>query len=395
MRTATTLTTLALACAGLLACTPLSTRSTATATEGSDDAYLAGRNHHLARRYEEARAAYQAALQADPQHISARNGLATLHAEQREFAAAVAIWRELTAPLSLSSGPGKAYLFGNLGHAYLLSGDYDDALVALEKACLLDPLNPRAWELMGETLRKLGQDARAEQMLRQAATLRQHDLRADLAAIGDKTSVAAIGQAAQVQEAVKEQDDAWLDTELRMTAGGMFELRRGKAPTPAGLPAPAAPLAPVPAAPAIEGAVARLEIRNGNGVPGMARALARRLGEPGVRVTRLSNDKGFSVRRTRIEYEAAHRAAAERLAERLGSAQLQEVRDAAPADLRLVLGRDLGRRGVALRPPKVPAGVTGAAGAATAASTPRGAGQDQLNASGAPSCLACLLLISS
>ncbi|MEH6433609.1 tetratricopeptide repeat protein [Massilia sp. DD77] len=371
MRTATTLTTLALACAGLLACTPLSMQSADTAAAaGGDDAYLAGRNHHLARRYQEARAAYQAVLRAEPRHISARNGLATLHAEQREFAAAVAIWRELTAPLTLSSGPGKAYLFGNLGHAYFLSGDYEHALVALEKACLLDPLNPRAWQLMGETLRKLGQDARAEQMLRQAATLRQHDLRADLAAIGGKTSVPAIGQAAQTRETVKDQDDGWLDTELRMTAGGMFELRRGKAPAPAGLPAPVVPLAPAPTAPVIEGAMVRLEIRNGNGVPGMARALARRLGEPGMKVTRLSNDKGFDVRRTRIEYAAAHRAAAERLAARVGSVQLQEVRDAAPADLRLVLGRDLGRRGVALRPPKAPAGVTGAAGAATAASTP-------------------------
>ena len=348
MRTATTVSVLALACAGagLLACTPLPTQTSAAllASRG-DESYLAGRNHHLARRYDEARAAYQAALAADPRNVDARNGLATLHAEQRDFAAAIAIWRELTAPLTMSSGPDKAYLLGNLGHAYFLDGDYEQALVALEKACLLDPLNPRTWQLLGETLRKLGQDARAEQMLGQADALRRHDFRADLAAVGGKTSVTAIGQALQAPRREEGREPVWLETELHVAGNGMLELRRGKAS------APAAPPAPAPAAPPIEAAVTRLEIRNGNGVTGMARALARLLGVAGMKVTRLSNDKGFAVRRTRIEYEAAHRAAAERLAERIGSAQLREVPACAPADVRLVLGRDLPRRGLALRTP--------------------------------------------
>ncbi|MEF5310921.1 tetratricopeptide repeat protein, partial [Escherichia coli] len=92
---------------------------------------LAGRNHHLARRYEEARAAYQAALQMAPAHVNARNGLATLYAEQREFATAIALWRALTESLTMSSGPGKTYLFSNLGQAHFLNAEYDDALVAL------------------------------------------------------------------------------------------------------------------------------------------------------------------------------------------------------------------------------------------------------------------------
>jgi tetratricopeptide (TPR) repeat protein len=340
---------------------------------GGDEAYLAGRNHHLARRYDEARAAYQAALAADPGHVNARNGLATLHAEQRHFAAAIAIWRELTEALTMSSGPDKAYLLGNLGHAYFLGGDYDKALVALEKACLLDPLNPRSWQLLGETLRKLGQDARAEQMLKQADALRRHDFRADLAAVGGKTSVPAIGQALQAPRPGEGREPVWLETELHVAGNGMLELRR-KAPAPDPAPDPA----PAPAAPPIEAAVTRLEIRNGNGVTGMARALARQLRDAGMKVTRLSNDKGFAVRRTRIEYEAAQRAAAERLAARIGSVQLREVPARAPADLRLVLGRDLPRRGVALRAPArppVPAGLE--AGAATAASVPAAAGRDK------------------
>ena len=87
----------------------------------------------------------------------------------------------------------------------------------------------------------------------------------------------------------------------------------------------------------------------------MARTLARQVGTGGLKVTRLSNQKGFGVHQTRIEYEATYREAAQRLASRFGSAQLEEVASCAPANLRVVLGRDVARRGFALRP-AAPAG---------------------------------------
>jgi len=355
MRTTTSFnpwfTRLSLLCAGasLLACAPFGGRvDTDQGMPGAqmrqaDDAYLTGRNHHLARRYDEAHAAYQAALQAAPQHVNARNGLATLHAEQREFAAAIALWRALTESLTPASGPAHAYLFSNLGNAYFLSGDYDNALATLEKACLLDPLNHRSWQLLGETLRKLGQEERAQQMLSQAAALRAHDLRADYAAAGGTTPVAAIDRALKTKAPARE-EPGWGQTELLVGVDGMLELRRGPAPVLPSPPVPT-PIAPAGAAPAL----ALVEIRNGNGVSGMARMLARQVGTDGLKVTRLSNQRGFGVRRTRIEFEPAYRDAAERLATRLRGVQLQEVVSCAPAGLRVVLGRDLAR-GVVLRP---------------------------------------------
>lgn len=360
MPSLTLLARLALLCAGatLAACAPIGGRPVVElAASAGDDAYLAGRNHHLARRYDEARAAYQAALQAAPGHVSARNGLATLHAEQREFATAIALWRALTESLTLSSGPGKAYLFSNLGHAYFLNGEYDHALVALEKACLLDPLNPRSWQLLGETLRKLGHEERAQQMLSQASALQAHDLRADYAVAGSQTRVAALDRALK---APAREEGGWSQVQLQVGADGMLELRRG--PLPASPSAPARPSEPEPEpvpAPATPGpgapVLALVELRNGNGVSGMARSLARQVGTDGLKVARLSNHKGFGVRQTRIEYEAAYREAAERLASRFGSAQLHEVASCAPANLRVVLGRDVARRAFALRP-AVPAG---------------------------------------
>ncbi len=346
MPTPTSFTRLALLCAGagLAACAPLDTRPAGNgAAATADDAYLAGRNHHLARRYDEARAAYETALQAAPTHVNARNGLATLYAEQREFATAIALWRALTESLTMSSGPGKAYLFSNLGHAYFLNGEYDHALVALEKACVLDPLNQRSWQLLGETLRKLGQEERAQQMLSQADALRSHDLRADYANAGGQTAVAAIDRALK---APGREEGGWSQVQLHVGADGMLELRRGPLPAsspPAPSPAPAMPVGSAPALPLID-------VRNGNGVPGMARKLARQVGTDGLKVTRLSNQPGFGVRQTRIEFEAAYREAAQRLASRFGSAQLQEVASCAPANLRVVLGRDIARRGFALRP---------------------------------------------
>lgn len=349
MRTTTLFTRLALLCtsAGLIACAPIGGRPTFdAAVPAADEAYFTGRNHHLARRYDEARAAYQAALQAAPQHVNARNGLATLYAEQREFGAAIALWQALTESLTLASGPGKAYLFSNLGHAYFLNGAYAEALVALEKACLLDPLNHRSWQLLGETLRKLGQEERAQQMLSQADALRAHDIRADVAAAGGRTTVAAIDRALKAPAGA---EPGWAQVHLHVGVDGMLELRRsaGGASTPA--PAPAAPVKG-------NAALALVEIRNGNGVQGMARLLARQVAEGGLKVTRLSNQPGFGVRRTRIEFEAAHRAAAERLAGRFGGAQLQEVASCAPANLRVVIGRDVARRGFVLRAPAVEAG---------------------------------------
>lgn len=332
MNRAANLTQLALLSTCLLACSPLNWRAAFDGGARADEAYRLGREHQLAQRVDAARAAYGAALQADPHHPGARNGLATLHAEQRELSQAIAIWRGLTANLTLASGPGKAYLYSNLGQALLANGDAEEARIALEKACLLDPLNPRAWQLLGDALSASGQGERAQQMHRQAAALRQHDLRTDFAVAGGQTDVAALDQAF----ARPQPQAGWAQAWVHVGEDGMMELRS----TPA-LQAAAPAARPI--------ATARLEIRNGNGVTGMARALSRRIDEPGVQVTRLSNEPGFAVRQTRIEYEAAYVDAARKLAQRLGSVQLKQVDDCASSHLRLVLGRDLARHGAALR----------------------------------------------
>jgi Flp pilus assembly protein TadD len=351
----------------------------AQAAGSPDDAYLLGRQLHMANRFPAAVESYQAALRADPRHVNATNGLATLYAEQGDFPKAIGLWRELTNSSAAPSGPGAAFLYSNLGYAHLLNGDYLRAIAALERACVLDPLNYRAWRHLGSSLEKLGQHERAQLMFQQASTLEQHDFKVDYA-LARRSGGAAIDGAVRSRSSA----DGWAATEVRRTGSGMFELRRA-APAPAvpaqpaaapmaamrepaaaplaleeaaavaettlaaeAVPAPetttpAAETAPVEQSAVEEIEIARLEIRNGNGVKGMARSLARKMGDPGLRVVRLSNEKGFNVEHTRVEYQAAFREAATRLAERFGGATMQEVESCNTADLRLVIGRDLVR----------------------------------------------------
>jgi len=257
-----------------------------------------------------------------------------------------ATWHELTATLPADAGPATAQRFADLGSASLRSGDVDAARVALERACLLDPLVADSWQLLGEALAALGQGARAQQMLRQAASLRQHDLRADFAATGSQTGVAALDQALDAPR------PGWAQAQIHVGVDGMMALRRIPASVPSVQPRSLQTLSLQTLSLqtlSLQPTVARLEIRNGNGVTGMARALARQIDAPGLRVTRLSNQPGFAVRHTRIEYDAANVDAARRLAQRVGSVHLQEVDRSATANLRLVLGRDLAHHGTALR----------------------------------------------
>lgn len=347
---------LLLACAdprGAPAPADLGASAAPAAPASAADAYLTGRSAHLAGRHDAALAAYRAALARDPAHLKARNGLATLYAGQGDFARAIALWQAMTQEGEGADGQASAFLYSNLGYAHFLNGQFEQALAALEKACLLDPLNERAWDHLGAALEKVGQHQRAQQMHRQASALRMHDFKADYA-VAERAGVAAIDSAVKAGAQAPSAEAAWDRTEVRQDASGVFVVQRmgaalaraTAAPQPA-VPAlvPKARAQPqsLPIAPAAvaQSGQALLEIRNGNGVTGMARALAGTMDQDALRVVRLSNQKGFGVRQTRIEYQPEFREAAERLAARFGAARVVAVGEIGRADLRLVIGRDL------------------------------------------------------
>jgi Flp pilus assembly protein TadD len=397
-----TVKTLSAACASalLVACADMGQLARPPAPPrpnvSADEAYVLARQQHLAYRLPAAIDSYQTALRADPRHVNATNGLATLYAEQGNLPKAIGMWRELA--LDMTDTPATAFIHSNLGYAYLLNGDYSLAIAELERACVLDPLSHRAWRHLGDALVKTGQDERASRMLKQADTLEQHDLRGDYALTGMvapgpardvDAALAAFSAAfnppapaapAAAAAAAAADPDGWPRTQIKQTGSAMYELHR-PAPSMAAAAAAAKPAPPIPAPipapihaqiPAPAPAVAqksppplvatkpdeevveppvRLEIRNGNGVTGMARSLSGAIGDAHTQVVRLSNQKSFGVERTRVEYQPGFAAAAERLAERFGGEAVQadqtgqagQLTAASRIDLRLVLGKDLAR----------------------------------------------------
>jgi hypothetical protein len=109
--------------------------------------------------------------------------------------------------------------------------------------------------------------------------------------------------------------------------------------------------------------LAALEISNGNGRQGLARLMSRQLRDSDLKVVRLTNEKGFAVRQTRIEYQPAFRDVAERLAGRFGAVKPVEVTMAGRANVRLVIGRDLSAGLIASRSNGLPSGQASGAGA--------------------------------
>lgn len=326
-----TLSRLAAACAclGLAACTTQLAHAPVAAWPDADAAYVAGRQHFERGDLPAAQAAYEQALRHAPRHVNARNGLAVLHAQRGEHVAAIAQWQALTQETG-TARPQQAYLFSNLGHAYSLDGRDAQALPVLEQACLLDPLNALAWQHLAQVLERLGQHERAALMRRQAASLREHDLRRDMAVLRGEVAPQLVPVPAPVPEA-----PAMARVEITQS-DGMARLQRVPAAVRS-VPA-AVPERPMPAAPAPQ---PRLEIVNGNGVPGMAAALARSLAGAPVQVVRLANETSFQVARTRVEYRPAQEQAARQLARQLGTQVQTQAADCPASELRLVLGRDL------------------------------------------------------
>ena len=311
---------LLLACASPAARAPVAGHLSA----GAEQDYLIGRSYHMALRLELAMSYYHSALRNNPLHVKARNGLAVLFAEQGQLSRAIALWQDMTAS---GAGSKQAFLFNNLGYAHLIGGESARALAVLEQACLLDPLSSSAWQNLGDALARTGQQERAAAMHRQAASLRGHDLRSDYA-------VAPVA-------------GEWAQTDVSQDSGGMFVVRRIE-PAPAAW-APVAPIAPIAQAPFVipvalsHGSRPLLEISNGNGMTGMARTVARKLGDGDPRVVRLSNQKGYGVRQTRIEYQPDFKVAAQKLADRLGARQVIPASRTGRSDLRLILGGDMAK----------------------------------------------------
>lgn len=292
--------------------------------DSADGYYALGRELQRSGKLDDAERAYRRALELDPAHIEAHNGLAAVSAGRGDVDMAISILTNLAA-----KRPDQAHLQGNLGYAHYLKGNYFEARVALERAIALDPTNARLQEKLAMVMQKLGPQAVAVPVAQaDERTLQQPD--AGMSAV--RENIVEVSPGVHVLQ--------------RADAAPALATAPAKAPAAAvrsllpekGTAARAAVTDMVAEA----GRYGRIEIVNGNGVAGMARMVHQRVqGGGDWQVVRLGNHPGFNVRLTRIEYARGNQQAARQLAKQLKIAPVYWHNDTLGDRVRVVLGHDL------------------------------------------------------
>ncbi len=289
------------------------------APDSADGFYVLGRELQRSGRFDDAERAYRRALELEPAHIEAHNGLAAVSAGRGDVDQAIAILTTLAA-----KRPDQAHLQGNLGYAHFLKGNYFDARVSLERAVALDPSNERLKEKLAMVMQKLGPQAAPVPM----------------AQLDEQDGVITIAEPAR-------------DTIVALSSGVHVLQRLGSAPIAMAETQASEVQSLVPGTPepgkrsavrdivATAGQGTRVEIINGNGIAGMARSVYQSVGGREWQVVRFGNQPGFNVQLTRIEYSKGNRQAARQLAKQLRIAPVYWNNEALGDRVRVVLGHDL------------------------------------------------------
>ena len=319
--------------------------------------YALGRQEYFDGRYAEAEAAYRQALQASADAIEALNGLAVLHDRLGQFDLAVAEYQA-----ALARAPNAPHILANLGYSLLLQGRAEEALVPLRRSLELAPDNriTRANLARAEAAVAL---ARSHAEPGVAITVAATTPSAPASAAAPSSAAKPVPAAVPVEAlpSVRLLPPTTLFTAAAVGKQNAEPIRHsiilsviGTSDAPLDASNGSAYLA-MPMVASVQGAEMRtpaslgemfagmrIEVANGNGVTGMARAMRTRLGAEGVRVTRVTNAKPFDKQRTLIVCAEAQQPQAAALAKELAvsprfivaSTQHRHV------DLRLVLGAD-------------------------------------------------------
>lgn len=112
------------------------------------------------KKYDDAVAAYNAALRLDPGMISSYLGLASVYKQTAKTDKAVEIYLQVA---SMSDDAGKASMYTNLGRLYTEIGDYQTAIEYADKTLQLLPPNSDRWNYINERkalLRKAMEEAK-------------------------------------------------------------------------------------------------------------------------------------------------------------------------------------------------------------------------------------------
>lgn len=280
---------LLLGCASTAPSGPLAVQPVLAVRNGGVDAdgmYRIGRSYLVQGRHEEAVRAFRAALEIDLRHAEARNALGAAYFAQGWIEQAEQQFRA-----AIAAAPGLAHLRKNLARLYSLTGR--------------QPAE-----------RGTGAAVTPAPALQQVAP----------------PGAAAVSQAAVPAAA----------SQLVSVATNVWELKPAAALVRAAPPDAAPQAVAATVASGRPASAQRVEVSNGNGVPGLARRVAQFIDTQGYRQTRTSNLRPFNQHRSEVQY----RAGAQRQARELGALLEIPARQVAVASweheagVRLILGRD-------------------------------------------------------
>jgi len=292
-------------------------------SETPEQLYRLGQYYRARVRYDEAIAAYKAALERDPDFAEAHNGLGVVYARQGRYGEAIREFQD-----AIAIAPRSAYLYNNLGYAYLLQGSNERATEALEDARRLDSRNKKVLRNL-KLARNNSEEINANKIQRPVAA---------------KPSKGPAERGAQ--EVVDKSPGAQPDVALVAVAPNVYELREQN------IRLTEKKTVALPATPAksldhsksvVQAEPFRLEVSNGNGITGMARRVAKSLKGIGLETALLTNQLPFQQVSTEIQYRDGYRPQAAKLGAALQRPidfmKNDALRD--DVDVRLLLGRDI------------------------------------------------------
>ncbi|HYN54262.1 MAG TPA: tetratricopeptide repeat protein [Methylotenera sp.] len=324
-----------------------------------------------------------------PECIKTTVSAAALDAERGDFKESISQLKGL-----LAKQPDDAYLYNNLGYAYYLSGNYNEAASTLGKAIVIDPSNVRALNNMGAALNKLGKTENAKKYFALAKTIKIGKIRpvdeqsmpaADVKPVSEQSALVETSQSAQptlTLEPRATENPASGEmvivknspTEIKQLSSGIYEIVKTVAPietvvmnAPVSQPVPEVKILAQSGGisfkvhPLVnnlfnEGALAMaihselnnklftLEIVNGNGVKGFAKKTGETLAEIGLNQPyQVTNKKRYNQYTTVLQYKVGYREEAIQLAKTLNRMPVLVKFNAMAnnSDMRLVLGRDV------------------------------------------------------
>ena len=344
--------------------------------------YEIGRAYQKKAKYYQAVIAYQKSLRLDPAYTKSITGLATVFADQKLYIVSIPLFEQVT------KLEPNAINFNNLGYAYYLNQQYVEANRVLTQAITLDPGYVQAQKNLAlvannQPTAELAQDKveTSNQPKAEASAAVANNVvdssKADIPNVvtqnvdkqitaSDSIVVETKPQAKMVQTASSVYELS-LDPQLNSVAKAELVISANvkTSQTSASVEKPNNLLAAISGgisfkhAPAINklfdlasNSIANfnvsdsnkfVEIINGNGIKGIAKAVAGKFKESGNMQLKVADAKRFNQMKTHIQYKSGHRDDAMNLNRNLLNKPYLIRNDNLPNNvaLRLVLGRDL------------------------------------------------------